>query len=173
MIERAMLGREWGIWERWARNAEARQCGDEFARKWLDWRVIHRLYIDLTSAGSSDRTWFDYVARKIFSERVEKALNLGYGGRMLEPLTLSFSVCLSYDVSRNSIKTAWKKARKAGLLDQSNYVAADFNSLTLEENGTDARLALADERWPLFPGGTRWADEGSVYCQIRRRPYRQ
>ena len=126
--------------EHWARNVEARRSG-EFAGNWLDHRAIQRLYINPMSTGSPDVTWFDYVARKYFSEPVERALSLGCGGGALERHALSLGICEqfdAYDISEGSVEAARDEARKAGFSDRINYATADLNNISLQENVYDA-----------------------------------
>lgn len=129
--------------EHWARNVEARRSG-EFAGNWLDHKAIVRDYINPMSTGSSDETWFPYIARKYFPEPVEKALSLGCGGGALERHALSLDVARrfdAYDISEGSIEAAREEAEKAGFGDRVDYAAADLNEIKLEENAYDAVFA--------------------------------
>jgi glycosyltransferase involved in cell wall biosynthesis/SAM-dependent methyltransferase len=129
--------------DHWARNVQARR-GGEFAGNWLDHKAIKRHCIYPMSTGSADEDWVNYVARKYFPEPVGKALSLGCGAGGLERHALSAGICSNfdaYDISEGSIEAAREEAQKAGFLDRINYVAADLNAITLEENAYDAVFA--------------------------------
>lgn len=135
--------REQRVSEHWSRNVETRRSG-EFAGNWLDHEAVLRLYINPMSTGSPDEKWFDYVARKYFSEPAGKALSLGCGGGGLERHGLALNVCESfdaYDISVGSIEAAKEEARKAGIEDRVNYAVADLNDISLEEDAYDAVFA--------------------------------
>lgn len=130
--------------EHWARHVEARRSGERSATNWLEHEAMARLYINPMSTGSPDEEWFDYIARKYFSEPVGKTLSLGCGGGELERRALSLGICESldaYDVSEGSIEAAREEAREAGFLDRINYAVADLNRISLPENAYDAVFA--------------------------------